>query len=368
MSSFYFPDGDLVIKASDNILLRVHKAKMATASAVFADMFSFPTPEKEKSDDTTHVDASVELTESSSTLDDLLTFIYDDKSTSSVLLDKNTRFTSPMEDYERYSSLFEAACKYEVVRAQGAAVDALQSLLPHRALRAQIEDLATRLDHPGLAAQAKHYESIKLNKQLRAAAAWRTSSRKYMWQFWALCWVLAVVSIIKLAVSLHIHISLHHFIFPACETGVACPHQINVEFKLSVFTAFVSLFLAPVYCCFLVASQPVDRSILRFLIVVTWFLWVVDCIYSTLHLRASHGNCDRVSPNNPEFFADCLLRMASMTSVGLSYFCLLLATPQVISVGYWLSAVIYQQWLIVASLPRQTAPLHTLPELKPHSL
>lgn len=42
-------------------------------------------------------------------------------------------------------------------------------LLPYRALRAQIEDLAARLDHPTLAAHAKHYESIKLNKQLREA-------------------------------------------------------------------------------------------------------------------------------------------------------------------------------------------------------
>jgi hypothetical protein len=90
-----------------------------------------------------------------------------------------------------------------------------------------------------------------------------------MWQFWALCWVLAVVSIIKLAMSLHIHISLHRFIFPACQAGAPCPHQVNIEFKLSVFTAFISLFLAPVYCCFLVASQRVDRSLLRFLIVVT---------------------------------------------------------------------------------------------------
>lgn len=43
------------------------------------------------------------------------------------------------------------------------------ALLPHRALRAQIEDLATRLDHPDLAVQARDYENIKLNKQLRAA-------------------------------------------------------------------------------------------------------------------------------------------------------------------------------------------------------
>ena len=43
------------------------------------------------------------------------------------------------------------------------------ALLPHRALRAQIVDLAARLDHPDLAVQARYYESIKLNKQLRAA-------------------------------------------------------------------------------------------------------------------------------------------------------------------------------------------------------
>lgn len=46
-----------------------------------------------------------------------------------------------------------------------------RSLLSHRALRAPIEDLASRLDHPNLAALAKHYESIELNRKLRAAVS-----------------------------------------------------------------------------------------------------------------------------------------------------------------------------------------------------
>ncbi|KAG8759596.1 hypothetical protein FRC14_005461, partial [Serendipita sp. 396] len=290
MTTFIFADSDLSITSSDGVRFHVHKDRMSQASPVFADMFSFPCPEHveretspSQSDSKSGV-ASVELTEASGTLQDLLHFIYDTdmvKPDTMLLFNKNKRFTSPFEEYQRFSTLFEAACKYEVDPAQKAAVEALQSLLPYRALRAQIEDLASRLDHPNLAAHARHYESIKLNKQLRAAAAWRTQSRGYMWQFWALCWVLAIVSIVKLAMSLHIHISLHRFVFPACESGIACPHQINVEFKLSVFTAFTSLFLAPVYCCFLVASQPVDRSLLRFLIVVTWSLWLLDSIYSS---------------------------------------------------------------------------------------
>ncbi|KAG8819174.1 hypothetical protein FRC17_010579 [Serendipita sp. 399] len=163
---------------------------MSQASPVFADMFSFPCPEhaeREKSPSSNQSNstvASVELTEASGTLQDLLHFIYDTdmvKPDTMLLFNKDKRFTSPFEEYQRFSVLFEAACKYEVDPAQKAAVDALQSLLPHRALRAQIEDLASRLDHPNLAAHARHYESIKLNKQLRAAAAWRTQSRSYMW-------------------------------------------------------------------------------------------------------------------------------------------------------------------------------------------
>lgn len=381
MTSFIFADSDLHVQASDGITFHVHKKRMSLASPVFADMLSFPSPALGKhvehdSDDpkaspSRSLNASVELTESSDTLEDLLHFIYDTdmvKPDTMLLFNKSHRYTSPLDEYQRLSALFEASCKYEVEAAQRAVVDALQALLPHRALRAQIEDLATRLDHPNLASQARHYESIKLNRQLRAAAAWRTQSRGYMWQFWALCWVLAIVSIIKLAMSLHIHISLHRFIFPACQAGVPCPHQINVEFKLSIFTAFISLFLAPVYCCFLVASQPVDRSLLRFLIVVTWCLWLLDCIYSSLHLHASRGKCHRVAPDNAEYFADCSLTMASTVSLGLSYLCLCLATPQFGSVLYWLAAVVYQQWLFIASIPRRTvSPSHTLPELKPHS-
>lgn len=54
-------------------------------------------------------------------------------------------------------------------------------LLKHRALRGPIEDLARRFDHPFLATEARYYESIQLNKKLRAASAWRSESRGVMW-------------------------------------------------------------------------------------------------------------------------------------------------------------------------------------------
>jgi hypothetical protein len=61
----------------------------------------------------------------------------------------------------------ECNCHFHLILIPHAYYDS--ALLPHRALRAQIEDLAARLDHPDLAVQARYYESIQLNKQLRAA-------------------------------------------------------------------------------------------------------------------------------------------------------------------------------------------------------
>ena len=54
-------------------------------------------------------------------------------------------------------------------------------LLKHRALRAPIEELAQRFDHPFLATEARYYESIQLNKKLGAASIWRSQSRSVMW-------------------------------------------------------------------------------------------------------------------------------------------------------------------------------------------
>lgn len=51
------------------------------------------------------------------------------------------------------------------------------------------------------------------------------------------------------------------------------------------------------------------------------FFWLLDCIYSSLHLHASRGNCNKISPANAEFFADCSLTMSSVISLGLSYVC-----------------------------------------------
>jgi hypothetical protein len=62
------------------------------------------------------------------------------------------------------------------------------------------------------------------------------------------------------------------------------------------------------------------------------------------------------------------LTMASATSLGLSYLCLFLATPQFGSVLYWFAAVLYQEWLLIVKWPRSHVSLQPIPELKPHSL
>jgi hypothetical protein len=106
-----------------------------STSPVFADMFSLPTPEDETqvhndSDDKSRLKGtSVELTESSDTLEQLLHFIYETdmvKPETMLLFNSSKRYTSPLDEYQRLAALFEAACKYEVEPAQRAVVDALQ--------------------------------------------------------------------------------------------------------------------------------------------------------------------------------------------------------------------------------------------------
>jgi hypothetical protein len=138
MISFVYSDSDLHIASSDGISFHVHKKRMSLASPVFADMFSFPTPDPVECAATPTVtlketprrtEASVELTESSGTLEDLLHFIYDTdkvKPDTMLLFNESRRYTSPLDQYQRLASLFEAACKYEVESAQRAVVDALQ--------------------------------------------------------------------------------------------------------------------------------------------------------------------------------------------------------------------------------------------------
>jgi BTB/POZ domain len=134
MHSFIFLDADLHITSSDGIMYHVHKHRMST-SPVFADMFSLPTPEDETqvhndSDDKSRLSGtSVELTESSDTLEQLLHFIYETdmvKPETMLLFNSSKRYTSPLDEYQRLAALFEAACKYEVEPAQRAVVDALQ--------------------------------------------------------------------------------------------------------------------------------------------------------------------------------------------------------------------------------------------------
>lgn len=98
-------------------------------------MFSFPAPDHVDHVPSTNIkeisrkEASVELTESSDTLEDLFHFIYDTdqvKPDTMLLFNQSKRYMSPLEQYGRLSALFEAACKYEVDSAQRAVVDALQ--------------------------------------------------------------------------------------------------------------------------------------------------------------------------------------------------------------------------------------------------
>jgi len=123
MTSFIYSDSDLHIASSDGISFHVHKTRMSLASPVFADMFSFPAPGPVEYARCT--EASVELTESSRTLEDLLHFIYntDKVKPDTMLLFNESK--NPLEQYQRLASLFEAACKYEVEFAQRAIVDAL---------------------------------------------------------------------------------------------------------------------------------------------------------------------------------------------------------------------------------------------------
>lgn len=146
MTSFFFQDYDLEITSSDGILFHVHKQRMSQCSPVFADMFSMPTPSasatttlerklngtNDNADDKKRSVATVELTESSDTLEDLLHFVYETdqvKPGSITLFDRKQRFMPPIEEYQRFSALFEASCKYEIETAQTAAVTGLTYVL-----------------------------------------------------------------------------------------------------------------------------------------------------------------------------------------------------------------------------------------------
>lgn len=48
---------------------------------------------------------------------------------------------------------------------------------------------------------------------------------------------------------------------------------------------------------------------------------MLDALHNTLHYQASIGRCDRVSPTNPEFYADCRMEIWVTTALALSYTC-----------------------------------------------
>jgi len=48
---------------------------------------------------------------------------------------------------------------------------------------------------------------------------------------------------------------------------------------------------------------------------------MLDTLHNTQHYQASTGRCDRVSPTNPEFYAECLMENWVVIALGLSYTC-----------------------------------------------
>jgi hypothetical protein len=48
---------------------------------------------------------------------------------------------------------------------------------------------------------------------------------------------------------------------------------------------------------------------------------MLDALHNTQHYQASTGKCDRVSPTNAEFFADCQMENWVAAALGLSYTC-----------------------------------------------
>jgi hypothetical protein len=94
-----FPDGDIILKSSDGVELRVHKLMLRLASPVFASMLEMPEPASivEPGQPQT-----VELEETASTLDNLLRCAYP---FGNKLL---------IEDIDQLVTLLRAANKYEL--------------------------------------------------------------------------------------------------------------------------------------------------------------------------------------------------------------------------------------------------------------
>lgn len=69
-------DADIILRTSDNVLFRLYKVMLAKASPIFRDIFSLPTPPSAVDDE--HIDGLpvVIISENSTTLKNLLLFIY----------------------------------------------------------------------------------------------------------------------------------------------------------------------------------------------------------------------------------------------------------------------------------------------------
>lgn len=107
---------------------------------------------------------------------------------------------------------------------------------------------------------------------------------------------------------------------------------------------------------------------------------MLDALHNTQHYLESIGRCDRVSPTNPEFYADCQMGIWVATALGLSYTCrksrnliqvntnkltdvndiVALATPPLGAVLYWLTPFLWQQWLLIIKIITISKPLPKL--------
>ena len=103
-SPFHHPDGDIIIRSSDGIHFRMMKLLLSLASPIFKDMFSLPRSADENIDEFLHGLPIVDLTESSRTIENLLSSCYP------AIYGK----TSGLQGLSDVSALLEAAKKYEM--------------------------------------------------------------------------------------------------------------------------------------------------------------------------------------------------------------------------------------------------------------
>jgi hypothetical protein len=108
-------DADFILRTSDGVDFRVYKLLLSLASSVFKDMFSLPAPSN-GSNDTVDGRPVVELTETSTTIHDLLMSCYPVAQTGGP---------PTMTSISQVGNLLEAARKYDMPGIEKAAVQAL---------------------------------------------------------------------------------------------------------------------------------------------------------------------------------------------------------------------------------------------------